>query len=88
MAYKQINPIFTGGLELRYLPGGGRFGPPPTISAPSNPIFKILVSICSSGPKERTYKILSRSDKKYGFYGSSKKIGTRGHSGMGYIAKN
>ena len=61
---------------------------PPTISAPSYPIFKMLVSICSSGPKEYTYKILSRSGKNYAFYGSSKKIGTRGRSDKGYIAKN
>ena len=59
-----LYPIFTGGLEIRYLPGGAVSPPPPTISAPSYPIFKMLMYICLSGPKERIYKISSRSGKK------------------------
>ena len=47
-----FNPIFTGGLELRYLPGRGRFAPPPTISVRSGPIFKKLDSMVSPGAKE------------------------------------
>ena len=67
--------------------GGGATSKPPRISAPSHAIFKMLVFICSSGFKEYTYKILLRSGKNYAFYGSSKKIGTRGRSNKGYIEK-
>ena len=58
-----VNPIYTGGLELRYIPGGGRFAPP-MISAHSGPIFKKSDSMVLSGAKELTCKILSKSGQK------------------------
>ena len=66
------------GITLRA--GGGEFRPPPSISACSRPVFEKLDSTVSYGAKELTCQILSKSDKKQGSCGSSKKIGTRDSS--------
>ena len=75
-----INPIQTRAPESRKEPGGGPFRPPPTISARSGRIFKMMGSVVFAGPKEHLYKILLKSDEKHGSYGSLKKNGTRDSS--------
>ena len=59
---------------------GGRLISPPKISACSCPIFKKSDSMVFYGAKELTCQILSKSEKKHGSCGSSKKIGTRDSS--------
>ena len=75
-----LNPIHPRDQNTTRTPRGGPIRPPPTISAPGRPIFKKLVSMVSSGGKEHTCEILSKSAPKHGSYGSSKKNGTRDSS--------